>query len=617
MDALNATCAVNAPSTGLAQIMFTYLISTLIKSYCNINPEYPEDSSAKVLAEDEEYDFIIVGSGSAGSVIANRLSEISNWKILLIEAGEDPPTESNIPALWSILMGSKYDWKYTMESNENACRSMKNKQCIWAMGKMLGGSSSINGMFYVRGNPKDYDNWEKLGNKGWNYENVLKYFKKLESVNIDYSIKDAHGYDGYLNIEEYREVKLLRFSDIDKMVVNAAKKLGYPYIKDMAANVQSGVTNLWATMHNGIRSSTANAYLVPAKERKNLIIMKGTLVTKVLINKNKAYGVEVSKNGVSKTIKCKKEVILSAGTIRSPHLLMLSGIGPKEHLQQFGLPVNADLKVGYNVQDHIFSLSTFLRLELHQMPFEATDVMYSYLTKRTELGHLPISNILYYDTKNQPETYPDIQIHFFIQPPNNPLCRMFYESINIEPYIVDQIEIQNEGAYLLQFLPKILRPKSRGRIELNSADPFVPPKIFNNYLKEKEDVDTIIKGVKLANKMIETGSFKNATLFVPIVDECKNLKIDSDEYHECYTRNLVNTLYHASGSCKMGPNSDPDAVVDPRLKVYGIKGLRVADASIIPNIVSGNTNIPTIMIGEKASDLIKEDWLGEKFHSEL
>ncbi|XKL64454.1 hypothetical protein PGB90_004540 [Kerria lacca] len=616
MNAVNASCSFSQ-NLGLAQLMVTQLLTTVTQLFCDLNSIYPKDRSSEVFNQDEEYDFIVVGAGSAGSTIANRLSEVKNWNILLIEAGPDPPVESNIPAFWPMIFSTKYDWRFKTEKSENACRGMVNEQCVWNKGKMLGGSSSMNAMYYVRGNPKDYNNWEKLGNEGWSYEKVLKYFKKLEKVETEYSDVNAHGYDGYITVQNSPKAPLLNVSFFDQMVIDAVKKLGYPYVKDMVAHMQSGVTNSWITTNNGVRSGTAQTYLATITERTNLIIMKETIVTRLLIDGKRVYAVEVNKNGKSKIIKCKKEVVLTAGAVSSPQLLMLSGIGPKEHLEQFGLPVFSDLKVGHNLQDHIFLFNFYLKFHTNSKEYNDIDLLYNYLTKKTELALPFMSTLVFFDSTYNASDYPDLQFLFGFIRANDPIFPHVLKEGNMKPEIISKIVEVYKHVSLLSFLPTLLRPKSRGRIMLATTDPFDSPKIFHGYLSQKEDIEIMIRGIRFAKRIMKIEGLRNGTLFLVKIPECDLFETDSDQYYECYLRHFSSTLYHVSGTCKMGPESDSDAVVNSRLKVYGVDGLRVADASIMPNIVSGNINIPVIMIGEKAADMIKEDWLKYESHSEL
>ncbi|XP_065224324.1 glucose dehydrogenase [FAD, quinone]-like [Planococcus citri] len=556
----------------------------------------------------EEFDFIVVGAGSAGAAVANRLSEISTWKVLLIEAGSDPPVESEIPAMFFTLLGSKYDWKYKVEKSEHAFRSLIDNQCLWPRGKVLGGCSTINANIYARGNAKDYDNWERLGNTGWNYENVVKYFKKLETANVESVEKEAHGYEGNVHVENYQDGDLIGNKFNEELLMKLYQELGLPFVKDMNAKQKSGLTKIPGTLKNGVRWSTAKAYLAHIKDRKNLLVMNETLVTKVLIDGNKnAYGVEVFCNNVHKKIIAKKEVILSAGALNSPQLLMLSGIGPQDHLKELNIPLINDLKVGYNLQDHIFPIHSMIKIvskEFRAKEVSPFDLFYSYLTKKTELGSLFVPDMMtFVDIQNKTDDYPDIQLLHLSHPVKHAGLRAYLQ--------------KNEKHHVIQIWPLLLRPKSTGRIMLNSNNPFDAPKIITGYLTDSDDITTLIRGIKVIHRLANTATFKSCCEFVEIqpLTDCNNLKPTTDEYYECIIRNFIATGYHPVGTCKMGPKSDKDAVIDARLRVYEVNGLRVADASIMPKIVNGNTNIPAIMIGEKAADLIKEDWLDKSRHT--
>lgn len=612
MNPVNLTCD-GGVSLGAAQLLLTQLISTLVGSYCDLYPSYPTDQSSAVIQSDREFDFIVVGAGSAGSAIAARLSEVAEWRILLIEAGADPPMETNIPSLLASLLGSKYDWRYRTESSAKACRGLREQRSSWNKGKMLGGSSSINVMYYVRGFAENYNEWERLGNPGWSYEKVLKYFKKLESTRTSFSIPEAHGYTGEVHVEEFTNDTIFKRAQIEESLKEAFIELGYPYVADMAASMKSGITLNWGTMDRGVRDNTARAYLTPIKDRNNLVVMKETSVTKLLIDNTKqVYGVEVNKGGIYKKIRASKEVILAAGAVASPQIMMLSGIGPQADLEKLGISVVKDLRVGYNLQDHLFQTGLFINMNTSEGSVIPTDILYKYLTRRSELGLPGLKSMGFINTSG--ETYPDVQFIFIATPPNiNPLTELFFYEMGYNLEMIKWIEQISVGTYITLPFPTLLGPRSRGRIMLHSANPLDPPKIITGYLEHEEDVKTLVRGIKFIEKLLETKSLRGCTLLYIPVAECDQLTRKSDEYYECFVRNLATTVWHASGSCKMGPPTDPDAVVNPRLKVYGVNGLRVADASIMPNVVSGNTNVPTIMIGEKAADLIKEDWLGEKY----
>ncbi|XP_065221553.1 glucose dehydrogenase [FAD, quinone]-like [Planococcus citri] len=620
MEPFNGTCP-NSVSIGVSQLLFSQLLTTLANSYCD-HTVYPADQSEEIIQTNNEFDFIVVGAGSAGSALANRLSEISSWKVLLIEAGPDPPIESDIPAMFFSLLGSKYDWNYKVEKSEKSCRSMVDNQCIWPRGRVLGGCSSINALLYKRGNAKDYDNWESLGNPGWSYENVLKYFKKLEFANSERLEKEAHGYEGYVHVEDFQEADLMDVKFNKELLVKLYGELGLPFVNDINANQKTGITMVPATVKNGIRWNTGRAYLAPIKDRKNLSVMKETLVTKVLIDGNKkAYGVEVFRNNVHKKIIAKKEVILTAGALNSPQLLMLSGIGPRDHLKDLSIPLINDLKVGHNLQDHIFLMNLLAKNTAKEFKqVSPLDLLYSYLTRRTELGSMTVADTMaFVDTQNLTNDYPDIQIFHFSYPVKTNSLPDYLRTANLPEELIEKYVKENEKHYLIHFLPTLLRPKSSGRVMLKSTNPLDPPKIISGYLTESDDITTLIRSIKFIHKLANTEVFKSCCELIEIqpLEECRDLEQLTDEYYECLIRNFAQTVYHPVGTCKMGPISDKGAVVDARLKVYGVEGLRVADASIMPKIVSGNTNIPVIMIGEKAADLIKEDWLNEFSHTEL
>lgn len=620
MDLLN-TLNITTPSVGVAPLLLIQLLSTLLESYKNLSPSYPEDRSNLVLNDNPIFDFIVVGAGSAGSVIANRLSEHPQWKVLLIEAGPDPPVESEIPSLSMALQRHpNYDWSYYTESSEHACRGMKNGQCYWPRGKMLGGCSANNIMLYVRGHMKDYNHWRDLGNDGWSHDEVLPYFKKLERVETPRLPESTHGYDGYMHVQEFTNTSLYNFQEYRKLLIDAVKELGYPYIEDMSANPSSGISTIPGTVKDGARWSTARAYLASIPNRRNLFVMKNTMATKLMIDENKhVYGVQVQNGDVRHIIRSSKEVIVSAGTLNSPHLLMLSGLGPADHLRQVGVPVVADLKVGYNLQDHAIAISQLFRMNINHNIDSKSDIFYNYLIKRTELGAAgTLDTTMFVDTLNQVEDYPDIQFHVISFPPKLDFgLPLLLDVLNVKPEFAKIAVDINHDADVMMIIPTLLRPKSRGRILLNSSNPFDPPKIVSGYLTEFEDVETLIRGMKLVERMAATRAFERATLLEMQAAECAQLQRGTHRYYECQLRNFITTCYHPAGTCKMGPDSDPDAVVNPRLKVRGVHGLRVADTSIMPRIVSGNTNVPTIMIGEKAADMIKEDWLGRDQHTEL
>ncbi|XP_065221441.1 glucose dehydrogenase [FAD, quinone]-like [Planococcus citri] len=592
-------------------------LTPLIMENCEIMGSYPEDKSSYVYQQfyPQYYDFIIVGSGSAGSTIAGRLSEIQEWKVLLIEAGTDPPINSDIPFLFASMVQTPYDWNYTTTVSGDTCMAYVGNQCTWPRGKVLGGSSSTNFIGAIRGNARDYDYWESLGNTGWGYKNVLKFFKKLERIrNLNYEDRSAHGYFGPVYIEPYTNKTVYDVIKVKNYIASYCTKYGYKIVEDINANNQAGLALLPGTLHNDVRWNTAKAYLQPAKDRPNLTVMKGTMVIKILINNQKqAYGVVVHKDGKTKEIYCTKEVIVSAGAINSPQLLMLSGIGPEKHLRKLNIKVIKNACVGCNLRDHlsVHSHIGIINAELDGYGVEhgAEYLLYRYLSRREDIG-LAMDAMLFINTTGNTAEYPNVQVFHTILPRNNFMKAFFGKLLMFKPDIGQLLANSIETNAILLMFPVLLRPESTGEILLKSKNWFDPPIIISGYMTQKKDIDALTEALRIIESISETKTFKTyGTLKVLQAPACLKLPPKSDEYYECLIRYFGTTTYHPSGTCRMGPSKDSTAVVSPELKVYGIKGLRVADASIMPQLTAGNINIPVIMIGEKAADMVKKDWL--------
>lgn len=479
-------------------------------------------------------------------------------------------------------------------------------------------------MLYIRGNSRDYDDWEELGNPTWDYKSVLEYFKKSEHLTDNWvnELTDGyyHGTEGELKVTPFRNIL-----SIKTILYEAAFELGYIETMDANAHQTLGFNTALGNTYYGMRCSSATAFLLPAKRRSNFHVIKNAHVTKIELNdEGKADTVKFMIDGKQYIAKSKKEIVLSAGAINTPQILMISGIGPEDHLKTLGIKTIKDLPVGLNLQDHLFVpyvLSFHKTRSEKQTLEELSDWMYMYAMHRVgPLSGIGATDLVgFINTLNNTEgQFPDIQMHYVSFQKEAPPLKMFLEKLGYIDEIVESIVDANQSGELLICLVTLLNPKSVGKIELRSNNPFEMPKIFANYLDEQEDIDTVLRGIRIKQKFVTTKNFQmhEAEEVKINIPGCSEIEFDSDEYWVCYIRHMSTTLYHPVGTAKMGPDSDKEAVVDSQLRVKGIKGLRVADASIMPKIISGNTNAPTVMIGEKAADFIKEEWAALK-HTEL
>ena len=529
----------------------------------------------------DQYDFIVAGAGSAGCVLANRLSADPGKRVLLLEAGgRDWNPWIHVPVgYFKTLHNPGTDWCYKTEPDPG----LNGRSIDWPRGRTLGGSSSINGLLYIRGQQQDYDHWRQLGNAGWSYADVLPYFMRSEDQ--ENGADDYHGAGGGLSVQNMRAKR-----DICEALIAAAEELGLPRNDDFNGAQQDGAGYFQQTARNGRRCSTAVGFLNPVKSRKNLDIVTHALVERIILDGTRAEGIAISTQGQQRRFALKPggEVILSAGAIGSPQILQLSGLGPGALLQRFDIPVVKDLPgVGMNLQDHLQIRSVYevnvptLNEEINNL-LRRMMIGMKYVFTRTGPMSMGASQVCIFARSRPGLETPDIQYHF-------------------QPLSADKPGIEMHPFPGITLSVCQLRPESKGRIEITSPDPKAYPAIHPNYLATVTDQQTAVDALKFTRGLVETKALKP---FI-VREHLPGPGVATDEELLDSARTIAQTIYHPTSTCKMG--ADEAAVVDERLKVHGVAGLRVVDASIMPAIVSGNTNAPTIMIAEKASDMLLED----------
>jgi len=523
-----------------------------------------------------KFDYLIIGAGTAGCVLANRLSAKSQNNVAIFEAGKNSDIwKVNMPlAILYTMHDPKYNYKYYSEPEPH----LNNRRIFCPRGKMIGGCSAHNGMVYVRGNKNDYERWSSFGLKEWGYEKVLPFFKKIETWSEGEN--KYRGGNGILPINQSKNK-----NPLFKAFLDSAKEAGHRINKDMNGEDQEGFGMYDVTIHKGERASASKYYLNPVRKRENLKVFTESFVEKIIFEGKKAVGIEVKIKGKVEKIYANKEIILSGGSINSPQLLMVSGIGPGEHLKEKGIDVIQDIKgVGKNLQDH---LETYIQQEC-----KTSDTLYSYINK---LNMLRVG-LQWFLNKSGPcstsfleaggfckssseKDYPNIQFHFF------------------PAFVIDHGAVDPDR-HGYQLHASLNQPKSRGHIKLNTSNPYDYPKIQFNYLEDEHDLKETIKCIHVARKILAQNSMK------PFAGKeiGPGENANTEKEIENYIRSKSETAYHPSCTLKMG--TDDMAVVDEKLKIHGLKNIRVADASVMPEITSGNLNAPTLMIAERASDFI-------------
>ncbi|XP_045518232.1 glucose dehydrogenase [FAD, quinone]-like [Pieris brassicae] len=587
-----------AGSCGSQFIIFMSILESFINGRCDL-----VDPCNRVVEReqyDDSYDFVVVGGGTAGAIVAARLSENPQWKVLLIEAGGEEPSPCSVPA-WVTAYWNKNetDWNYKTEPQEKACLA-NGGRCTWHRGKMLGGCSAINGMMYMRGHAADYDGWAVNGAPGWSWFEVMPYFLKSED---NKEISDGvsgqyHNTGGPIPVQRFRYAP--RFAHD---VVSAAVELGFTPTSDLNGETTTGFTIAQAFNDGGTRFSTARAYLRPASHRENLDIMLNALGTRVIIDPRTktVTGVEYVKNGETKTVGVTKEAILSGGTMVSPQILLLSGLGPKETLDKFNIPVIKDLPgVGQNLHNHVGVKLDFTLSKEPDLPELNWESAMEYMLERkgplSGTGMSQLTGMINSRFAPSGGRHPDIQYFF----------GGYYAACGDGSLGPDDLENANKRKISISAIA--LQPKSRGFLTLRSGDPFDYPLFQPNYFQDDHDLAVLVEAARTAYRLANTTILREKYGMHPTENYGKHCpgggSNPTDEFFKCLAQQHTAPENHQVGTCKMGSSDDPMAVVDPTLKVYGIEGLRVIDASIMPTVPSANTAAPVVMVAERGAEFI-------------
>ncbi|CAG9135401.1 unnamed protein product [Plutella xylostella] len=540
------------------------------------------------------FDFIVVGAGSAGAALAGRLAEAARWHVLLLEAGGDPPEESLVPSLSSRLLHSQYDWSFSTESDHYSSQAQRGGALPLAQGKMLGGTSSLNDMVYVRGNPEDYKQWPM----GWDWQTVLPYFLKSENM-TDQNLLNDTNYASYHSDAGPMKVSTTDSNDSKfEELLEYMADIGMKTLLDINGPEQLGASKRYFTQSEppSVRSSTAQSFLSPIADRKNLFVLKQAYVSKIIINEdNMALGVQAIVNKATLDFFTTKEVIICAGAINTPKILIASGIGPKNDVELLGVQLKSDLPVGSELLDHIVIPLVFTKdsdLDKNVSYPMASDI------NSTPTVHGFISS--------DSGTQPDFQVISSFLPKSSGLgYDLFYNKFNYAENIAKSVNNSNSEKDLVVFDIVLLHPASTGYVRIKDTSKSTKPKIYTGYFTKEEDFDSFRTGINLVLNITNTTSFGgvNSSLVKLGLPQCSNFDFLSDDYWRCYILNMGRTAYDLAGTCAMGK------VVDSDLKVIGINKLRVVDASVVPSLPSGNINAPVIMIAERAASMIKQCYI--------
>ncbi|CAG9786428.1 unnamed protein product [Diatraea saccharalis] len=573
---------------------------------CMMREPWPEQP--KIMNE-SHFDIIVVGGGSAGSLIASRLAELGDVTVLLVEAGPDPPPESMVPAYKDFMKTGAYNWNFTSTTNSESSKALEGGIQRQPQGRMLGGSGSANDMVYTRGFPHDFHTWADIAGPTWDWDAVLPSFKKTEHLTDPTILNDPvlmayHSVEGEITVSGSKQTS----KDVDTFL-NAFNELGFPIVEDMTYPGRFGAGRFLHTIRDGRRDSTATAFISRAgfENRGNLFVLRNSVVTQILIDSNKtAYGVKVTRDEESFIYYADFEVVLSAGVFNTPKLLMLSGIGPRNHLEEMGIDVVHETPVGESLHDQTMVLIYLTAdVDLCTLPKAERHIeMIKYLYNQTGALSSSDSMGLYMSTdKNSDVTAPDFAIYPVCIPKNVGFRNACPSILNFQKHICDKLGAINEEKELLSFAVVKLNPVSKGNVKLASNDPKDNPSIYSGTFSDPRDYEGYPEAMRTVYSLVNTTVMKQIGARVVDYDlpDCNGLEVEDDNYFKCIAQNVGMSAWRAGGSVSMG------AVLTPRLKMKGMHKLRVADASAMPATVRGNVEAPVIMIAERAVSYINEE----------